>query len=150
MAFSLFQMQGFGQADTVKEKTVYNAIMRSNMIFQTFGEWGVYASFSEKIIYDSNYVENIKSFVLCYSCPKIIFNENFNATLIYNSDKKENYNWNIESDTLHLKFIGDPKIDHYFTRQKYKMGFTNFDTSTELKLYTSETSGYVLRKTIKP
>jgi len=143
----LFQMQGFGQEDTVFNNVPFKAIMHSNLVFQTFGEWGVYASFSEEIISDSS---SERTVVTCNVCPKIIFYENLTATLIYHSDKKENYNWNIESDTLQLEFIGDPKIVHYFTSQKYKMVFTNFDTSMELKLYTSETSGYVLRKTFKP
>jgi hypothetical protein len=147
IVFSLFQMQGFGQEDTVKEKTVYNAIMRSNMIFQTFGEWGVYASFSEKIISDSSSEQSV---VTCYVCPTIIFYENLTATLRYNSDQQELYNWNIKSDSLYLEFQGDPAVIPYFGNQKYKMVFTNFDTYTELKLYDTKSSGYTLRKTIKP
>lgn len=138
MAFSLFQMQGFGQADTVKEKTVYNAIMRSNMISQIIGEWRVSGTFVD--------IGNIRGMV----CPVITFSDNYLATNKNCAKEKESYKWEIQSDTLHLEYVGDPQKEPYFSATTYKMVITDHKTYLKLTLYSSETSGYILLKEIKP
>ncbi len=141
--FCLFQIQGFGQADTAKIDKSYSVIMRSVMISQTLGEWNVNATFSEKMVSDSISEENV---IICNVCPVITFRDQFNATLQKNSDQQELYTWEISSDTLHLEYVGDSQMEHFFSDSKYKMVFIDQQTYLELKLYTSETSGYILRK----
>lgn len=136
--FSMFQMQGYGQADTVIEKTVYNTLMRSNMISQIIGEWRMSGTFVDN--------GNIRGM----ACPVIIFSDNYTATNKNCAKEKESYKWEIQSDTLHLEYVGDPQKEPYFSATTYKMVITDHKTYLELKLYTTETSGYILLKEIKP
>ena len=140
--FGLYQIYGQSLTDTMSQNSKNS--MHSGLVLQIIGTWNIYSDFYESIISDSLTVTEM---TICNDCPSIVFNENFTATLINFSDHhNEIYKWSIKADSLYMEYQGDPAVNHYFGKQKYKMVFLNFDTHLKLSLYISETYGYIISK----
>lgn len=107
----------------VEKKLTNNAIQKPNLLI---GEWGIYATISK----------GVKS--TCNVCPKISFDNDQTAMVIFPSGDKGNLKWTVCDKKLILTIIDKTNIGEIFPDSQYEMTFTQKKDFIELELKQPE------------
>jgi hypothetical protein len=106
-----------------KKESVKNTIQKPNLLI---GEWGVYETISEGVA------------AKCNVCPKITFNNDQTATVIFPSGDTGNLKWTTSGNRLILTIIDSRNIAEIFPDSQYEMTFTQEKDWIKLEMKQTE------------
>lgn len=115
-----------------KKELVKDTIQNPNLLL---GEWSVYEHIGGGV--DAK----------CNVCPKVSFNEDQTATVIFPSGEKGNLKWTTSGNRLILTIIDSKNVTELFHDSQYEMTFTQEKDCLKLEMkQTTKNYSEMLRR----